>query len=206
MSESESTIKHSKIYTKTGDKGTSSLFNGERKLKNDSFFHALGTIDELSASMGVALEYSIIDSNGLEEYLERIISLMLDLGACVAVPLDNSKDSIIERTKFDESHTKKLEEWIDLLDSQLPPLKNFIIPARVGLCATNLHLARAICRRAEREIVCLTHHKVIPDSVGVYINRLSDFLFVSARYAAMKLGKDESLKVFPRKSTTTNNN
>jgi len=182
----------SKIYTKTGDKGTSALYNGERRTKNDSFFHSLGTIDELGAVMGVALEHLIIDNTEpLIEMLEKLVALMLDVGACVATPLDNSKETHLKKTRFNENYVNVLEKWIDSLDSQLPPLKHFIIPIRVGLASAHLHQARAICRRAEREMVSLSIHELIPTEVTVFMNRLSDFLFVAARYAAHKKGADE---------------
>ncbi|EGC40298.1 hypothetical protein DICPUDRAFT_146841 [Dictyostelium purpureum] len=192
MSDSEEEYR-SKLYTKTGDKGTSALFNGERRPKNDAFFHSLGAIDELSATLGIALEHCIIEKNGLESYLEKLIVVMLDIGACVATPLDNSKDSQINKTKFDDNRIKVIESWIDKVDSELPPLKCFIIPYRVGLASAHLHLARTVCRRAEREMVGLSRHSFIPESVSIFINRLSDFLFAAARYAAMKNGAKEDL-------------
>ncbi|KYR00826.1 hypothetical protein DLAC_02878 [Tieghemostelium lacteum] len=191
MSSASSEIKRSKIYTKTGDKGYSSLYNGDRKVKSDAFFQSLGSIDELSASMGIALEHCITDKNGLEEYLDKLIQLMLDLGACIATPEATSKIEQVKKTRFSEDHVKNLENWIDLLDSKLPPLKSFIIPSKVGLSSSHLHLSRAICRRAEREIVNLGNTVELPVSVTQFINRLSDFLFVAARYAAMKAGKGE---------------
>ncbi|GAM20565.1 hypothetical protein SAMD00019534_037400 [Acytostelium subglobosum LB1] len=186
-------IKRSRLYTKTGDKGYSSLFNGERKPKDDSFFHALGAIDELNATLGVALEYCIADGNGLQEYIEKIQSLMLDIGSCCATPLDTSKESHLAKTRFSDKHVIVLESWIDLLDSKLPPLKNFIVPCGVGLASSHLHVARAVCRRAERDIVSLSRHQVIPEDVAIFVNRLSDFLFAACRYAAMKSGKSESI-------------
>ncbi|KAN0009573.1 hypothetical protein ACTFIV_010847 [Dictyostelium citrinum] len=192
MSDDEKKFR-SKLYTKTGDKGTSALYNGERRPKNDTFFHSLGSIDELSACIGVALEYCIIDKNGLEPYLERIVGVMLDIGACIATPLDNSQEKYINKTKLDDrKYVETLERWIDTIDSQLPPLKFFIIPCNVGLASSHLHVARAVCRRAEREIVGLIKFSLVPEVVGIFINRLSDFLFAAARFAAMKSGKDEA--------------
>ncbi|KAF2075412.1 hypothetical protein CYY_003291 [Polysphondylium violaceum] len=193
MSEEQETREyHSKIYTKTGDKGTSSLYNGERRTKNDAFFHALGTIDELGAVLGVALEHCILDkTDPLIEMLEKLVALMLDVGACVATPLDNSKETHLKKTRFSDNYVKVLEKWIDSMDSQLPPLKHFIIPIRVGLASAHLHQARAICRRAEREMVSLSIHELIPTEVSVFMNRLSDFLFVAARFAAKNHGADE---------------
>eukprot|EP01133_Synstelium_polycarpum_P008228 gene8228-9675_t len=186
-------IKRSKIYTKTGDKGTTALFNGERRPKDDAFFQAIGAIDELNATMGMALEHCANEKNGLDNYLERVQSLMLDIGACCATPLDNSTEEKIARTKFSETHVKVLERWIDLIDSKLPPLKNFVVPCRVGLASAHLHQCRTVCRRAERDVVCLSRHNVIPTEVAIFINRLSDWLFVAARYAAHRAGKSETI-------------
>ncbi|EAL66497.1 hypothetical protein DDB_G0281875 [Dictyostelium discoideum AX4] len=178
MSDDEKKFR-SKLYTKTGDKGTSALYNGERRPKNDTFFHSLGSIDELSACIGVALEYCLIDKNGLEPYLERIVGVMLDIGACIATPLDNSQEKHIKKTKLDDrKYVETLERWIDTIDSQLPPLKFFIIPCNVGLASSHLHVARSF--------------SLVPEVVGIFINRLSDFLFAAARFAAMKSGKDEA--------------
>eukprot|EP00644_Phytophthora_capsici_P008468 jgi/Phyca11/506466/fgenesh2_kg.PHYCAscaffold_20_\ len=183
-----------KVYTKTGDKGTSQLFSGERRPKSDSSFQALGDTDELNAQIGVAVEQArVADNVYLPPKLEQIQSRLFDLGACVATPLTTASESKQRRTGlFDEQNVTQLELWIDEMDVELPPLKCFILPSGGGLASTHLHVARAVCRRAERSVVPLVAAGDVDGVVQRYLNRLSDFLFVSARYAALKEGKEET--------------
>lgn len=183
-----------KVYTKTGDKGTSQLFSGERRPKSDSSFQALGDTDELNAQIGVAVEQArVADNVYLPPKLEQIQSRLFDLGACVATPLTTASESKQRRTGlFDEQNVTQLELWIDEMDAELPPLKCFILPSGGGLASTHLHVARAVCRRAERSVVPLVAAGDVDGVVQRYLNRLSDFLFVSARYAALKEGKEET--------------
>ena len=109
------------------------LFNGERRSKSDNTFRALGDQDELNANIGITREYCSASKNGLEDKLVEIQCRLFDLGAAVATPAQTSSSSKLTRTQFDASNTKKLESWIDELDAQLPPLKNFVIP--VSVCA-----------------------------------------------------------------------
>eukprot|EP00938_MAST-03A_sp_MAST-3A-sp1_P002360 g2360.t1 len=176
------------LYTRTGDKGTSSLYNLERRPKDDPVFAALGDTDELNSAIGIAREYC--DENTLQERLAVVQSRLLDIGSAVATPPAKSKDNKLERVKFDESHIELLEGWIDEMDNAVPPLRNFILPSG-GLCATHLHLARSVCRRAERRCVALTSTDAVQSSVTRYMNRLSDFLFAAARYAAVREGREE---------------
>mmetsp|Transcript_1475 Transcript_1475/g.2803 ORF Transcript_1475/g.2803 Transcript_1475/m.2803 type:complete len:212 (-) Transcript_1475:377-1012(-) len=163
-------IKKSPLYTRTGDKGTSMLFNGERRSKSDPTFRALGDQDELNAAVGVAREYSSLSSNGLEDKLVEIQCRLFDLGAAVATPINSSSTTKLSRTKFDSANTQVLESWIDELDSTLPPLKNFVIPSG-GLCSVHFQLARTVCRRAERSVVALVREGHVDDEVGRYLNR-----------------------------------
>ncbi|POM80334.1 ATP:cob(I)alamin adenosyltransferase, partial [Phytophthora palmivora] len=183
-----------KVYTKTGDKGTSQLFSGERRPKNDAVFQALGDTDELNAQIGVAVEQARLAANAsLPPQLEQIQSRLFDLGACVATPLTSASETKQRRTGvFDEANVTQLEHWIDAMDAELPPLKCFILPSGGGLASTHLHVARAVCRRAERSVVPLVAAGDVDGVVQRYLNRLSDFLFVSARYAALKEGKEET--------------
>lgn len=180
--------KKSNLYTRTGDKGTSSLYNLERRPKDDPVFAALGDTDELNSAIGIAREYCGEDE--LQERLAIVQSRLLDIGSAVATPPLKSKDNKLERVKFDESHISILESWIDEMDAAVPPLRNFILPSG-GLCATHLHLARSVCRRAERHCVALTSTDAVQGSVTRYMNRLSDFLFAAARYSAVQEGRDE---------------
>lgn len=183
-----------KVYTKTGDKGTSQLFSGERRPKNDAVFQALGDTDELNAQIGVAVEQARVAANAfLPPKLEQIQSRLFDLGACVATPLTSASETKQRRTGvFDEANVTQLELWIDEMDAELPPLKCFILPSGGGLASTHLHVARAVCRRAERSVVPLVAAGDVDGVVQRYLNRLSDFLFVSARFAALKEGKEET--------------
>eukprot|EP00160_Parvularia_atlantis_P015628 Unigene4559_Nuclearia_a/m.13918 Unigene4559_Nuclearia_a/g.13918 ORF Unigene4559_Nuclearia_a/g.13918 Unigene4559_Nuclearia_a/m.13918 type:complete len:250 (+) Unigene4559_Nuclearia_a:451-1200(+) len=181
-----------RIYTRTGDKGTSSLFSGERRAKDDAVFEALGTIDELSSALGLAREFCVEVANELQGQLEEIQCLLIDIGANVATPRAAAGPTRLSRTEFDvDGHlTEELERSIDRMDDALPPLRNFILPSG-GRASAALHIARGVCRRAERRVVPLIEQDQASHAVGVYLNRLSDYLFTAARFAAMREGKPE---------------
>ncbi|KAK7505973.1 hypothetical protein BaRGS_00002695 [Batillaria attramentaria] len=183
---------YSKIYTKTGDKGTSSTFTGARKAKDDKIFHALGSTDELSCLIGVAAEYCVEAKLDMEDKLTQIQCILQDVGSNVATPLSTARDAHLKKVVFNKNYVPQLEAWIDELTAQLPPLKNFILPSG-GKCATHLHLARSVCRRAEREITALVREGEIDQETYRFMNRLSDYLFSAARFAAMKEGKEEMI-------------
>jgi cob(I)alamin adenosyltransferase len=200
-------VRQMKVYTKTGDKGTSQLFSGERRPKDNQVFSALGDTDELNANIGVAIEHAkkVETTNNLPERLEEIQSRLFDIGACIATPLKTAPESKKNRTgTFDEINIDRLEKWIDDMDAKLPPLKNFILPSGGGFTSTHLHVARAVCRRAERNVVPLANTGDVDASVLKYLNRLSDFLFVAARYAAHAEGRKETKwqKQYTQSSTT----
>jgi len=186
-----------RVYTRTGDKGTTALFNGSRGAKDDDTFHALGTVDELNSVLGVAREHATAllpqpAGGGLCEQLVEIQSRLLDVGAAIATPIDTSSAAHVARVAFDEAHVAQLEAWIDAMDDSLPPLKNFILPGG-GLAAAHLHVARTTCRRAERTVVPLVRDGHAPDVVQRYLNRLSDYCFVAARFAAAAVGGTEAV-------------
>lgn len=191
-----------RVYTKTGDAGTSSLFNMERKPKDDDFFQALGDTDELNANLGVCREYLV--AQGLSttaSQLEEIQSRLFDVGSHIATPRATSSAAQLARTGFSEEHTVQLEKWIDEMEVELPALKNFILPSG-GLASAHLHVARAVCRRAERRVVPIVAHGDAEQCVQKYLNRLSDYLFVCARYACLKDGNSETIWKKPRVSSS----
>jgi len=164
-----------KIYTRTGDTGATSLFGGARVAKNDPRIEAYGTVDELNSFIGVA-RASWPDSP-IDAELHRVQSDLFDIGAKLASPGN-------ERfTGAAESRIEELERGIDAMESELAPLKTFILPGG-ALAAANLHVARTICRRAERLTVALGES----GTTVRYLNRLSDYLFVAARFANARMG------------------
>lgn len=134
MSSSKDTAdrKKSTLYTRTGDKGTTSLYSGERRPKSDPIFECLGHQDELNAILGIACEYCKTTDNGLEDMVMEIQSRLFDLGAAIATPIETSSNEKRAYTKFSAEHTAVLEEWIDELDARLPPITNFVIPVRLA--------------------------------------------------------------------------
>nr|XP_056715094.1 corrinoid adenosyltransferase MMAB [Euleptes europaea] len=184
-----------KIYTKTGDKGFSSTFTGERRAKDDQIFDALGTLDELSSTLGLCAEFGREHGHSFVEELHKVQCMLQDAGSNVATPISSARESHLKRTSFSEKPVLELETWIDRYSDQLPPLTAFILPSG-GRSSAALHLSRAVCRRAERCVVPLVKSGEVDANVAKYLNRLSDYLFVLARYAARKEGKEE--KVYTR--------
>jgi cob(I)alamin adenosyltransferase len=172
-----------KIYTRTGDAGETALFAGGRVRKDDLRIEVIGTIDELNAAIGVVrmeLARGGTAPPRLDELLGRLQHWLFDLGAELATPRADARESPVHR--LDDSHIAALEAEIDHYDAALPPLKAFILP---GGCpaAAQVHLARCICRRAERRLVELAAAQPIRPEVLRFVNRLSDLLFVLARAA-----------------------
>jgi len=166
---------------------------GERRNKDDEVFQALGSIDECNAMIGLAREYVDQTSDEQKEVadaLEYIMSRMFDVGASVATPQDNSSNAKLKRATFDSVHVERLEAWIDEMDSALPALTTFILPSG-GPCSAHLHVARTLARRAERHVVPLVREGHADPGVGIFLNRLSDYLFQAARYIANKQGHEE---------------
>ena len=169
-----------RIYTKTGDGGESGLYSGTRLSKADGVFDALGGMDELNASLGVAASSACPPDIGAQ--LRAIQGWLIDCGACVATPEADAAARKVQRTRFSSQPSRELEAWIDALDAKLPQLTRFILPSG-GTCASQLHMARTVCRRAERALVGLGRADELA-SVRVFVNRLSDFMFMAARAAA----------------------
>ena len=172
-----------RIYTKTGDDGTTALFGGQRVTKDDLRIQSYGTVDELNAIVGIALTGSI--RSPLREELNTIALDLFTLGADLATPLDPAPDYEIPRITAE--HVAVLERQIDAHDEILSELKNFILPGG-SFEAAHLHMARTVCRRAERLVVALARVEDIGEHVVAYLNRLSDYLFTAARRANHDLG------------------
>ena len=166
-----------KIYTKSGDEGQTSLFGGLRVSKDDLRVQAYGELDELNSFISIALHYIKIEQ--IKIILAHIQHLLFSIGSDLATPISEKK--LRESIHFDcGEQTKKLESEIDYWQTQLSPLKSFIIPGG-SMGASFLHLSRTICRRAERAIVQLSKNEEINNSIIPFINRLSDLFFVLAR-------------------------
>jgi cob(I)alamin adenosyltransferase len=176
-----------KIYTKTGDSGDTSLFDGTRVSKTDPRVAAYGDVDELQACLGV------VRAAGLPEDLnEMCVALQRDLfalGARLADPRHKIAKRV-EKIVIDEASITRLEGWIDRLDTELPPLRHFILSDGAAAGAS-LHFARTVCRRAERAVVSLGRGTGMSPAVVTYLNRLSDLLFVLARSANAAGGRPD---------------
>lgn len=165
-----------RIYTRTGDDGTTALGSGERRPKYDLRISAYGTVDETNAAIGI-VRLHLSDARGLDAMLGLIQNDLFDLGADLAVP-----EGKAERLRMLSSQVERLERDIDSLNERLSPLTSFVLPGGAP-AAAHLHLARTICRRAERIMVELAAqpHEAVSAATIQYMNRLSDFLFVASR-------------------------
>ena len=166
-----------KIYTKGGDKGQTSLFSGERVGKDHPLVEAYGTVDELNSHLGVARTADL--DPAVDEALDRIQNDLFHLGSDLAFPAVDRQAAAVD--PVEESHVEWLERLIDRLAGELTPLENFILPGG-SPGAARLHLARTVCRRAERLVVALESEEQGLRSTIRFLNRLSDALFVMARY------------------------
>lgn len=178
-----------KIYTRTGDDGTTALGTGERVAKYDLRVEAYGTVDETNAVIGLARLHTVESNPALDAMLARIQNDLFDLGADLCFP-DEAKDGG-ERLQVSDAQVSRLEAEIDEMNRSLQPLRSFVLPGGMP-AASFLHLARTVSRRAERLIVALASRPEEPvsDPAIRYVNRLSDFLFVAARYANDKGASD----------------
>lgn len=174
-------VKLNKIYTRTGDDGTTGLGTGERRLKSDLRVDAYGTVDEANACIGIARVHTAATHPAIDAMLSRIQNDLFDLGADLAVP-DDGKPLGYEPLRIIATQTDRIEKDIDLLNKDLQPLRSFVLNGGTPAAAA-LHLARTVARRAERLMVALAQdpsEHVNRDGLK-YINRVSDFLFVAAR-------------------------
>jgi cob(I)alamin adenosyltransferase len=177
-----------KIYTKTGDQGTTGLFGGGRVPKDDPRVAAYGDVDELNAVLGMAR--SVEPMPRIDEVLVPIQRDLFAIGALLATP-DRDKMALhLQKARIDEGRIAELERAIDQGDEELEPLRAFIIPGGTPKAAA-LHVARTVCRRAERQVVRLQHEVELPALAVIYLNRLSDLLFTLARVANRRAGAGE---------------
>lgn len=174
-----------KIYTKTGDRGDTSLFGGQRVPKDALRIEAYGTVDELNSALGLARAENT--DTHIDGILEVIQNELFELGADLATPQSVEKTKV---KRMELRDVQALEKMVDDLQAALKPLRSFILPGGSPVAA-RIHFARTICRRAERAVVRLSRNEDIGDTVMVYLNRLSDLLFVLARYANARAGVSE---------------
>lgn len=175
-----------KIYTKRGDSGDTSLFGGDRVSKSSERINAYGTVDELNSVVGLAASYQISEKGST--YLTKIQELLFILGADLATP-PSSKTRI---DRITQENTEFLEDAIDEMEESLEQIRNFILPGGTQAGAT-LHMARTVCRRAERAAVACSESEEISALAIKFLNRLSDFFFVLARYENKEAGTSEEV-------------
>lgn len=177
-----------KIYTKTGDGGETGLFGGGRVRKCDARVEAYGEVDEACAALGVAR--AALADDPLAAELARLQDELFCVGAELATPHDAKAHGAVP--PVEPRWATRLEEGMDRMDAELPALRQFVLPGGTPAAAA-LHLARAVCRRAERRVVALAGEAAVDPAVLVYLNRLSDWLFVAARLANVRAGRAELL-------------
>lgn len=176
-----------KIYTRTGDTGQTGLFGGGRVSKTHPRVEAYGDVDELNAALGLARAIDVMPR--VDEILVSLQRDLFAIGALLATPDREKMKRQLEKASIDERRIRELEQAIDDGDAELEPLKSFIVPGGTPKAAA-LHVARTVCRRAERRVIALDQEE-IPAIVIVYLNRLSDLLFTLARVANRRAGAGE---------------
>jgi cob(I)alamin adenosyltransferase len=188
-------VRITRVYTRTGDDGTTALVGGARVPKDSARIAAYGTIDELNASLGLARVFNeerLAESEGhrwLDGELRQLQNELFDLGSELATPEEAVYEGMF---RFSAQEVKRLERLMDQCQKELEPLKSFILPGG-GRIGGFLHQCRTICRRAEREILALSREETINPYTQQYVNRLSDVFFVLARWVGKRLGEQEYL-------------
>lgn len=181
-----------KIYTKTGDRGTTGLFGGKRVSKNNPRLHAYGTIDELNAHLGFVLSLCHHEKNATCDIHIKLLAIQNELfviGGQLAAANDKTNNKI---PQLSPNAVGRLENGIDIMNKNLPELRNFILPGGVPQAAA-IHIARTVARRAERMVIALPQHNATMKKIIKYLNRLSDFLFVLARFINHQHRADEKI-------------
>jgi cob(I)alamin adenosyltransferase len=172
-----------KVYTRTGDDGTTGLGTGRRVPKDSIRIEAYGTVDEVNSHIGVAMAIGV--DKGLSRELARIQNDLFHLGSDLCIPEEDKPR--LKVPQIEQRHVDTLEQLMDRLSAELTPLENFILPGG-SATAAHLHVARTVCRRAERVAIALSRKETIGSFTVKYLNRLSDALFVMARYENMRRG------------------
>lgn len=186
-------LPRSRLYTRTGDDGSTGLFSSARVGKDHPRIAAYGTVDELNACIGLArVEMDAASKRGggaglplIAQILSSLQDRLFELGADLATPPGSNFEDRVSR--MSEANVAESEHWIDAVDAGNEPLRTFVLPGGSELAA-RLHVARTVCRRAEREMVALTHHEAVGEAALRFINRVSDLLFAMARRANRELG------------------
>ncbi|GIW15792.1 MAG: cob(I)yrinic acid a,c-diamide adenosyltransferase [Tepidiforma sp.] len=181
-------VRINRVYTRAGDTGTTALGGGQRVPKESLRIEAYGTVDELNSVLGVAIAAGLDPS--MRERFHIIQQVLFNLGSDLCI-LEEDKERL-PVPRVEPRHVEQLEQWIDEWNEALEPLTSFILPGG-DLAAAQLHVARTVCRRAERAVVALSREEPIGAEVVPYLNRLSDFLFVAARYQAKLAGVGDIL-------------
>jgi cob(I)alamin adenosyltransferase len=179
-------LRRVKIYTRTGDDGTTGLLGPGRVPKHSPRVESYGTVDELNAVLGMAR--ALDEAGWLADELAAIQARLFQVGAELAT---TAPDALARQERIAEVDVATLEGWIDRLEADLPPLRNFVLPAGAPLAA-QLHLARTVCRRAERRLVALAEVETVEPRLVRYLNRLADLLFVMARWCNHRAGVAET--------------
>ena len=185
MRQRDEPVRLTRIYTRGGDAGETSLGDGSRVSKLDCRIGAFGTVDELNAALGVVLAGDVPDP--MRAPLEQVQNHLFDVGADLSVPW-----GVTDRLRVEQHTIDRLEELCDGFNADLPELRSFVLPGGTE-AAARLHVARTVCRRAEREVLLGTQEVELNPLVLVYLNRLSDLLFILARAANAAAGRDEPL-------------
>jgi cob(I)alamin adenosyltransferase len=184
-------VRLNRIYTRTGDDGTTALGTGERRSKADIRIEAYGTVDEANAAIGIARLFAAEEDATIDAMLARIQNDLFDLGADLCTPENGSRPITWTPLRIVASQVERLEQEIDAMNASLAPLRSFVLPGGTPT-ASYLHLARTVCRRAERLMVALLEaaDEEVSEAALQYVNRLSDHLFVASRYLNAKEAGD----------------
>jgi cob(I)alamin adenosyltransferase len=178
-----------KIYTRTGDEGNTGIFGGGRVPKDNPRVEAYGEVDELNACIGMARAIDPLPR--IDEILAPVQRDLFSIGALLATPDREKMREQLEKARLDQARIAELEYAIDQCDSELEPLRAFVLPGGTAKAAA-LHVARTVCRRAERRVVALARLEELPPLVVIYLNRLADLLFMLARVATRRAGVAET--------------